>query len=134
MIQNSDTTFDIAACRARLQARQAHQYHDREQQRQALLQALRAAAHATFSRFPGVQRAYLFGTIVRPGALRTTSDVDVAIEGRLSAEDYFTLWRELERVAEYRPIDLVELDQSPHFADRIREHGMVIYAHTDSDA
>lgn len=131
MIQSSDTTLDIAACRARLRARLAHQYHDREQQRQALL---RVAAYAIFSRFPGVHRAYLFGTIVCPGALRSTSDVDVAIEGRLSAEDYFALWRELERVAGYRPIDLVELDQSPHFADRIREQGMVIYAHTDSDA
>ena len=103
-------TFDIAACRVRLHARQAYQYQIREQQRLAVLQSLRDPAQAVFSRFPHIQRAYLFGSVLRPGALRVTSDIDIAIEGRLTAEDYFALWCAWECVLGYRPIDLLELD------------------------
>jgi predicted nucleotidyltransferase len=99
-----------------------------------VLQALCEAAKAVFSRFPRIQRAYVFGSVLRPGALRLTSDIDIAIAGRLTAEDYFALWRALERVVGYRTIDLVDLDQDVHFVDRVRNQGMLIYEHSDSDA
>jgi predicted nucleotidyltransferase len=127
-------TFDIAACRVQLRARQAYRYQTREQQRLAVLQGLRDAAQAVFSRFPHIQRAYLFGSVLRPGALQVTSDIDIAVEGRLTAEDYFALWRAWECVVGYRPIDLLELDRDIHFADRVRDQGLLIYEHADSDA
>jgi predicted nucleotidyltransferase len=126
--------FDVAACRARLRAQQEHQYQAREQKRQAVLQALCAAARSIFPHFSRIQRAYLFGTVLRPGALRSASDIDIAVEGRLTAEDYFALWRALERAVGYWPIDLVELDRHMHFTDRVREQGMLIYEHSHSDA
>jgi predicted nucleotidyltransferase len=125
-------TFDVATCRAHLRTRQERQHQAREQQRRAVLQALCAAVRSIFPRFPSVQRAYLFGTVLRPGALRSTSDIDIAVEGRLNAEDYFALWRELERAVGGWPIDLVELDRGVHFADRVRELGMLIYERPDS--
>jgi predicted nucleotidyltransferase len=127
-------TFDLAACRVRLRAQQAYQYQTREQQRLAVLQSLRDAAQAVFSRFPHIQRAYLFGSVLRPGAWRVTSDIDIAVEGRLTAEDYFALWRAWERVVGYRSIDLLELGWDIHFADRVHDEGLLIYEHTDSDA
>ena len=127
-------TFDIAACRVRLHAQQAYQYQTREQQRLAVLQSLCDTAQSVFSRFPHIQRAYLFGSVLRPGALRVTSDIDIAVEGRLTAEDYFALWRAWERVVGYRSIDLLELDRDIHFADRVRAQGLLIYEHADSDA
>jgi len=72
--------------------------------------------------------------VLRPGALRSTSDIDLAVEGRLSAGEYFALWRELERAAVGWPIDLVELDRDLRFAARVREQGELIYGHPDSDA
>lgn len=105
--------MDQAACRAHLRARQERQYQVRER-RQAALRSVRVAARSVLSRFPCVRRAYLFGSVLRPGDMRSTSDVDVAVEGSLKAEDYFALWRELERAAEGWLIDLVELVRSAY--------------------
>ena len=50
------------------------------------------------------------------GGLRSTSDVDVAIEGKLDAQEYFTLWRELERAApeQVPPSPRSPVPLSPH--------------------
>jgi hypothetical protein len=59
--------------------------------------------------------------VTRPGGLNEASDLDVAIEGALGAEDFFALWRDLERAVDSWPVDLVELDRRDvHFAQRIR--------------
>jgi len=133
VLNHSKTAFDVAACRAYLQARQKQAHKRREQRRQVALQALRTAAQSILPRFPHIRRAYLFGSVLRPGALRSTSDIDVAIEGRLEAEEYFALWRQLEQAVVSWPVDLVELDQEVPFAARVREQGEVIYERTDSD-
>lgn len=133
MLNLSGTAFDVAACRVYLRARQKQEYRMREQRRQAVLQAIRTAAHSILPRFLHIRRAYLFGSVLRPGALRSTSDIDVAIEGRLDAEEYFALWRELEQAVRGWPIDLVELDRDLPFAARVRKQGEVIYERTDSD-
>ena len=126
--------FDLTACLIYLRSLQERTYQARERRREALLQALRAAAYSILPRFPGVRRAYLFGSVVRPGAMRSTSDIDIAIEGRLSAEEYFSLWRQLEHAVGGWPIELVELDKDLHFATRVLERGELIYERPDSDA
>ena len=126
-------TFDVTTCRANLQARQEREYQAREKRRQAALEAVRGALCTVLPRFPGVRRAYLFGSVLRPGGMRPTSDVDVAIEGRLGAEDYFALWRELERAAAGWLIEVVELERDLRFTDRVREEGAIIYERSDSD-
>lgn len=125
--------FDPAVVRAYLTSRQERAYQAAEQRRQAALSAIRAVAYAVFPRFPGVRRAYVFGSALRPGAMRADSDIDIAVEGTLSAEAYFALWRALERAASDWTIDLVELDRDVRFADRVREEGMLIYERPDSD-
>jgi predicted nucleotidyltransferase len=134
MSSTEEVTFDVAASQARLRSRQERQFRVREERRLAALKALRSAVHSVLPRFPGVRRVYLFGSVLRPGALRSTSDVDVAIEGGLGAEEYFALWRELEQAAPGWLIDLVDLGRDVHFADLVRERGELIYGHPDSDA
>jgi len=125
-------TIDIAACRATLQTRQQQQFRARERRRLAALQALRTAGKRVLPAFPAVQRAYLFGSVLRPGAMRATSDVDIAIEGTLDAETYFAVWRALEMAAEGWDVELVELGDDLRFAPRVREQGELIYERTDS--
>ncbi len=134
MSSRGEITFDVTACRAHLRARQEREHQAREQRRQAAIEALRTAAHSVLPRFPGVRRAFLFGSVLRPGGLRSTSDVDVAIEGKLKAQEYFALWRELERAAPDWLIDLVELGRDLRFAALVRERGELIYGHPDSNA
>ena len=125
--------IDIAAARAHLQAREARLKREREAIRQQAIQAVRLAVKSILPRFPQVQRVYLFGSVIRPGAFRSLSDVDIAVEGELSAEDYFALWRELDRAVPDWQIDLVELGRDVFFADRVREAGEVIYERPNSD-
>ncbi|MCS7290351.1 MAG: nucleotidyltransferase domain-containing protein [Roseiflexus sp.] len=127
------SNFDVAASRAYLRSRQERAYQAAEQRRHAALHAICAAARAVFPNFPGVRRAYVFGSALRPGAMRADSDIDVAIEGALSAEEYFALWRELEKAASDWTIDLVELDREVRFADSVRKEGMLIYERPDPD-
>lgn len=120
------TSEEITAAREHLRRRREAAFRAREARRQAALQALRNAADRVFPRFPAVRRAYLFGSVTRPGEMGRRSDVDVAVEGKLSAEDYFALWRALEE-ASGESVDLVELTDDLPFARRVRESGEVIY-------
>ncbi len=123
---------EIAAARENLRRRQEQAYRAREERRQAALQAIRSAAPAILARFPAVRRAYLFGSVTQPGGMGPRSDVDVAVEGKLSAEEYFALWRALEEQSG-QPVDLVELTDDLPFAHRVRAHGEVLYERSDSD-
>ncbi len=125
--------MDVKAVRAYLQERQRQRDQEREAFRQPIVQMVRAAARSVLPAFPQVRKAYLFGSTVRPGAMRRDSDVDVAIEGHLSPEDYFALWRELERAIPGRVVEVVELDRDLHFAERVRQTREVIYERPDSD-
>lgn len=127
-------SFDLAACQAHLRARHERIFQEREQTRQTILSGLRRSVCLIVPRFPGIRRVYLFGSLLRPGAPRLDSDVDIAIEGTLCARDYFALWRCLEDASEGWPVDLVDLDSSLHFASRVRETGELIYGRSDSDA
>lgn len=130
----NDARIDVSACLAALRARQTRQYIEREKRRQAARDAMFAAAASVFPQFPAIRRAYLFGSATRPGALRATSDIDVAIEGDLDAETYFAVWRALELGLEGWQIDVVELKPDLWFAARVREEGELIYEHPNSDS
>ena len=117
---------EITAARENLRRRQEAAYRAREERRARAAQALRDAARRVFPRFPAVRRAYLFGSVTQPGGMGPRSDVDVAVEGKLSAEDYFALWRALEEESG-QPVDLVELTEDLPFAHRIREQGEILY-------
>jgi predicted nucleotidyltransferase len=122
--------IDIAESRAYLAARQAEEAQVRERRRVAALAAARAAAQAVLPRFPAVCRAYCFGSVVRPGGMRATSDVDIALE----AGTYFAIWRALEREMGPWELDVIELGPDIHFAARVRAQGELIYERADPDS
>lgn len=124
---------DVTAARAYLRAREKQRDKEHEAFRQRAREMARAAARSVLPAFPQVRKAYLFGSAVRPGAMRHDSDIDLAVEGHLGAEDYFVLWRELEHAIPGRTVELVELDADLHFAERVREEGEVIYPVSGSD-
>jgi len=126
--------WDVAASRAYLKGRQEQQEQRREDRRQAALAALRQAARSVLPRYPAVKRAFLFGSVVQRAGLRATSDVDLAIEGDLGAEEFFAVWRDLERAAPGWEIDLIELGRDVYFSDGVRTRGELIYERADPDA
>ncbi len=127
--------IDVQVSRNWLLAREQESFRQRERRRQGARAALRTAVCAVAPRYPQVHRAFLFGSVTRPGGLNETSDLDVAVEGALGAEDFFALWRELERAVDSWPVDLVELDRrSVHFVQRVRETGELIYERKAPDS
>lgn len=71
------------------------------------------------ARETGLERACLFGSIVRPGWFGRDSDVDIAVEG---GGDELSLAVRLSR-AIGREVHVVPLDDSP-VADRARREGI----------
>lgn len=122
---------DVAASRAYLRERQRQRHQKREASRQHAVQMARAAVRSVLPAFPQVRKAYLFGSMLRPGALRRDSDIDLAIEGHLSPENYFTLWRELELAIPGHVVEVVELDRDLPFAEQVRQTGEIIYERPD---
>lgn len=70
----------------------------------------------------GIHRAYLFGSLIRPGKFKQTSDIDIAVE-EMNPEDFFNAMSLLS-TATGREVDLIELKKC-HFADRIRQRGVL---------
>ena len=122
---------DIAVCREAFLARQQKARAERESRRMAALKDVRQAILDCMPGYPSVQRAYLFGSIVRPRAFRLDSDVDVAVGG-IGAAEYFDLWRALERAAPDWAIDLRDISRPSLFAERVRETGLLIYERIDA--
>jgi predicted nucleotidyltransferase len=99
----------------------AHRQDRLEYERQMVLERVIQWLEAFGIQY-GIHRAYLFGSLTRPGHFKETSDVDIAVE-QMNREDFFTV---VGLVAEAvgRETDLVELDKC-HFADRIRQAGIL---------
>lgn len=69
----------------------------------------------------GIRRAYLFGSIVKPGRFHDRSDVDIAVE----MDDPARLPEAISRFSWHleRDVDVVDLT-TIHFAHRIRKEGL----------
>jgi predicted nucleotidyltransferase len=125
--------MDLVGVRAYLEAREGKRFQARENSRLRALEMARAAIQAVLPAFPRVRRAFLFGSITRPGAMRRDSDIDVAVEGDLTAEEYFALWRDLDREIPGWQVEVVELDKT-YFAERVQKTGEMVYEAPNSNA
>jgi predicted nucleotidyltransferase len=103
----------------------------REERRRLASQAVQDKAPAILAMYPSVQRAYLFGSVTRPGAFHPASDIDVALEGT-TATEYFAVWRDLERALPGWTVDVREITDPSPFASLIRKTGVLIYERTNS--
>jgi predicted nucleotidyltransferase len=87
---------DFRAARQYYRRREAQRRAQREAERQQWLQRVREAISRLALDYPGVRRAVLFGSLVKPGRFRPDSDIDIAVEcDTLEVESAF--WRALER-------------------------------------
>ena len=68
----------------------------------------------------GIRRAFIFGSVIRPGHFHKNSDVDIAVES-VALEQYCMAISLLSTWLE-RDVDLIELDKC-HFQHRIRQTG-----------
>ena len=72
-------------------------------------------------------RIYQWGSLLRPGAFRSFSDIDIAIEGIVDAERFFALLGDVEKLTHF-PLDIVQLEKiEPEYADDIRRNGKLVY-------
>ena len=106
----------------RAQARFRANEERRRQARQTVLEAIVMIA----PRYPNVQRVYLFGSIIRPGAFRLDSDIDLGVEGADMAL-CFQLWRDLEQAVTEWMLDVRSLEDDDPFSQRVRLKGEVVY-------
>ena len=110
-------SFDTSILDAAIIRRRAKQ----ERRRLALLNdVLRLLDHRA-AQF-GIRRAYLFGSIIRPGHFGDLSDVDIGVEA-LSPAQYCSALAVFSTELGCK-VDLVELDQC-HFAAKVRREGVV---------
>ncbi len=92
-----------------------------EQERQHTLAQVQQWLEAVGSQY-GLKKAYIFGSLVRPGKFKSTSDVDIAVVGQLPV-NFCTLISWLAATVG-REVDMIELERC-HFAHRIREEGIL---------
>jgi len=115
------------------QRRLAQQHQAREKRRREALTAVTAALSPIAAAFPSIKRVYLFGSIIRPGQFHEQSDIDVGVVGA-TAVDYFGFWRELEYKLPDWLIDLRDVGDASHFANRAKQSGNQLYERTNPSA
>ncbi len=123
---------DLQAYRRSFQARLERKRKEQESRRWKALRAARQKAPMVLAAWPSVRRAYLFGSVTRPGAFHKGSDIDIAIAGSATAQEYFAIWRAIEQVLPDWTIDLRTIDSASTFADLVRKTGILIYEREDT--
>ncbi|NEP60452.1 MAG: nucleotidyltransferase domain-containing protein [Symploca sp. SIO2G7] len=106
------------------QARQQRREYN-ELQRLSTLVVLERWLHQEAASY-GIDRVYIFGSVIRPYAFHTESDVDLAI-APLSPDRFFAAIGAISETVE-REVDLIELFKYPakqHFYQRICQQANV---------
>lgn len=118
--------FDIAKARGSLRQRE-------EQKRQKRHELFLAARHDAediirmIIRDFSPTRIYQWGSLLEEKHFSEISDIDIAVEGKFSAEEYFSMLGKAAAMTKF-PIDLVELDKiNPVHAESIRKKGRMVY-------
>lgn len=120
------TPAEIRQAQAFQQARHQQQLAAREALRAEALQAVMAKAPQIIARYKRVTLAYLFGSILRAGAFRPDSDIDIGVAD-LPVSDYTPLRTDLEAALPAWEIDLRELPPNTTFTTLVKQGGRLIY-------
>ena len=92
-----------------------------EEERQLTLDQVKQWLEVNGKRY-GIEKAYIFGSLICPNRFTKKSDVDLAVES-IEPEHMFMAMTALAEALE-REVDLVELFKCP-FAHRIRQEGIL---------
>jgi predicted nucleotidyltransferase len=72
-------------------------------------------------------RVYQWGSLLEPERFTGISDIDIAVEGIETAEEFFSLYRDAELMASFS-LDIVQMEKiAPEFADIIRMKGKLVH-------
>jgi len=132
-VVSAESRDTIHTYRRNFQARLKRQLETRETARHRALRAVREKAPAILSDCPSVHRAYLFGSVTRPGAFHTGSDVDIAVEGATVPGVLCPLARTRASLTGFGD-DVRDITSPSPFADLVRQTGVLIYERADSSA
>lgn len=121
--------FDYGAARQFLRRK--------EEMRRAALRARLHSARRDFDRIVNMvveryhpARIYQWGSLLDPRTFAEWSDIDIAVEGITSAEQFLALYGEACELTSFE-VDLVQIEKAhPVYAASIRERGRLIYERT----
>ena len=107
---------------------------EKERKRQAVLDERFERAWEDFRRIAEMiwvkykpRAIYQWGSLLNRRHFSEISDIDIAIEGSLTAETFFSLLGEADSMTDF-PLDVVELDKiHPAHARGIRARGQRVY-------
>ena len=94
--------------------------------RTALLEQAQSDARAIIERIARAHnpsRIYQWGSLIETGHFTELSDIDIALEGLRSAEEYFAILGDVMGMTAF-PLDIIELEKvDTETAERIRRPG-----------
>ena len=98
--------------------------------RTALLERAQSDARAIIERIARAhnpQRIYQWGSLVETGHFTELSDIDIALEGLRSTEEYFAILGEVMGMTAF-PLDIIELEKmDAETAEGIRRQGRIVH-------
>lgn len=72
-------------------------------------------------------RVYQWGSLLDANRFHDYSDIDIAVEGVASAEEFFEMHRRADDMTEFH-LDMVQIEKiEPIHADSIRKKGRLVY-------
>jgi predicted nucleotidyltransferase len=122
----NESDFDIASARAQWYKRESLRRIEAEKQRNIALGKAKEVIQAVLPRYVSIQRAYLFGSVTRPGGFYSYSDIDIAVDC-VSPDDYWAIWRDLERQLPGWAVDFRVMADDPVFASMVETTGSLVY-------
>jgi predicted nucleotidyltransferase len=73
------------------------------------------------------RRVFQWGSLLRPGAFKPYSDIDIAVEGITDAERFFALLGQAQALTRF-PLDVVQMEKiAPEHAEDIRRYGKLVH-------
>lgn len=125
-MEATSRSFDPAAAAAFFKAKWARRREACQRlYEQARADAERIIAHIAATYRP--QRIYQWGSLLRPERFNEMSDIDIAVEGIKTAQEWFALYGEAMEMTKFS-LDLVQFERmEPEYRAYILEHGKVVY-------
>jgi predicted nucleotidyltransferase len=118
--------FDIQKAREFIQKKRANILRERHQRFEKAWHDFDNIVALLIKRYD-LKQIYQCGSLLNQKYFSEISDIDIAVEGVKSAEQYFQMIGEAMELTDF-PLDLVDIEKvDPVYAEGIRKRGRLIY-------
>jgi predicted nucleotidyltransferase len=118
--------FDIQKAREFIQKKRANILRERHQRFEKAWHDFDNIVALLIKRYD-LKQIYQWGSLLNEKYFSEISDIDIAVEGVKSAEQYFQMIGEAMELTDF-PLDLVDIEKvDPVYAEGIRKRGRLIY-------